>query len=116
MRLTLNITLCADCTFLGNFQNRNLGPNAWDQINPIYYLPAEAAQDDFVNTDNEVNMSFDQPCELQPRCYSCSSYSDTGAYDAGIYSSTYSDFDQEFTSHAAPSIPVFGDFITCFGS
>merc|ERR1712227_1043079 len=68
----------------------------WDLthgIKSIYYLPADvdAAQDDFVNTDNEVNMSFDQPCELQPRCYSCSSVSDMGAYDtSGVYSSTYS--------------------------
>ena len=76
----------------GNFQNRNLGPNAWDMLSHIYYVPTSdntehydstmeyyddnttmeyyednanlKYQEDLTNV-SDLNVSFDQPCELQ---------------------------------------------------
>lgn len=45
---------------LGNFQNRNLGPDPWDQLNPIYLLPSENNQEN----SQESDLSFDQPSVL----------------------------------------------------
>jgi len=61
---------------LGNFQNRNLGPNPWDQLNPIYFLPTQNSQQ-YLESENlsfeEADLSFEQPCEVDSgMCNSCS--------------------------------------------
>merc|ERR1719436_40851 len=61
---------------LGNFQNRNLGPNPGDQLNPIYYLPPENHQQYFEPENlsfEEAELSFEQPCEIDSGLCLCPS-------------------------------------------
>ena len=50
--------------FSGNFQNRNLGPYAWDQINTIYFVPEDNnILDPSLSFSLEADVSLEQPWE-----------------------------------------------------
>jgi len=47
---------------LGNFQNRNLGPYAWDQINTIYFVPeSEICDPSFYHIPEDTEASISCP-------------------------------------------------------
>jgi len=79
---------------LGNFQNRNLGPYAWDAISTIYYVPDTLDPTLSYNLGCEdAEVFFEQPLE-----------------DSGLVCSTpLSDYDDRHL--LPPGHPVLGDFL-----
>lgn len=80
--------------FAGNFQNRNLGPYAWDQINTIYFVPDNDLLDPSLSLSLEADVSLELPWEAP-----------------GLGCSTpLSDHDDHHHLEA-PEHPVLGDFM-----
>ena len=55
VRRPSNYLLYYNALLSGNFQNRNLGPNAWDQINLIYNVPP--AEGDFLDSNQDYSIN-----------------------------------------------------------
>jgi len=83
---------------LGDFQNRNLGPNPCNQVNPIYFFPAEEMVQNSPGSDVlpffDENVGFTTPLE-----YEYLNYSDC----------------EEFFKAPVPDQPVLADFVPQFG-
>merc|ERR1719427_541265 len=83
---------------LGNFQNRNLGPNPFNQVNPIYFFPAKEMVQNSPGSDVspffDENVGFTTPLE-----YEYLNYSDC----------------EEFFKAPVPDQPVLADFVPQFG-
>ena len=76
--------------FSGNFQNRNLGPYAWDAISTIYYVPDTL----------DPTLSYNLGCED----------AEVFLEDSGLICSTpLSDYDDRHL--LPPGHPVIGDFL-----
>ena len=60
--------------FSGDFQNRNLGPNPFNQVNPIYFFPAEEMVQNSPGSDVspffDENVGFTTPLEYEYLNYS----------------------------------------------
>jgi len=53
---------------LGNFQNRNLGPDPWQQVSPIYFYQVESSQPPYpVLTASSLEAFLQPESALQPR-------------------------------------------------
>jgi len=73
---------------LGDFQNRNLGPDLSNQVNPIYFFPSE----------EEVPPFYDESVPSPLEC-ECLNFSDC----------------EEFFKAPVPDQPVLADFVPQFG-
>jgi len=53
---------------LGNFQNRNLGPDPWQQVSPIYFYQVESSQPPYpVLTASSLEAFLQPESGLLPR-------------------------------------------------
>jgi hypothetical protein len=79
---------------LGDFQNRNLGPNLYNQVNPIYFFPAEEMVQP--SPGSEMSPFFDSSVGFSvPPEHECLNYSDC----------------EEFFQAPVPDQPVLADYV-----
>jgi len=80
---------------LGNFQNRNLGPDAWTQLNIIYFIPEISKNPEVDPQLIDLDHSFEAPMSIMDHQfevgYNCSNISETELFPASTDGTLYVD-------------------------
>jgi len=87
---------------LGDFQNRNLGPNLQNQVNPIYFFPAEEEEIVQNSPGSETSPFFDASVGLAE------------GYSVPQEGLTYSDCEECYKA-PVPEQLLLADFVPQFG-
>ena len=77
--------------FSGNFQNRNLGPDAWTQLNIIYFIPEISKNPEVDQQLIDVDHSFEAPMSIMEVGYTCSNISETELFPSSTDGNLYVD-------------------------